>query len=106
MLALLPLIALLVMLSTVAGIKQEFRAQKPWYDGALTAIGLAWLVWTVIQVVGGWGQLDWSRFALMFYLPLWLTAAALPFVYALGMYSQWEQARTRKRWERRRQRGG
>ena len=67
MLALLPLIALLVMLSTVAGIKQEFRAQKPWHDGALTAIGLPWLVWTVIQVVVGWGQLDWSRFALMFY---------------------------------------
>ena len=70
-------------------------------NGTLQVAGLVLLTITLVQLVGSWSQIDWNEIALRFYLPIWMTAAAIPFVILLGRYSRWEQDRIRSRWLRR-----
>lgn len=94
-LILLPTTSVLAMLSVVAGTKPEFSPVARLSRAALGMIGIGSLLWTAYRLVVGWGQVDWHHVTLTFYLPLWLTAAAIPLVYALGIYSRWEQQRLR-----------
>jgi hypothetical protein len=98
--ALLPFVTVLALLSAVAALNREHANVKSVVDWALAMIGVTLLGLTLWQLVSDLPGIDWEHVALTFYLPICLTAAALPFVYALGRYAQWEQNRIRDRWRK------
>jgi len=96
-LAFLPIVTVLALLSAVAALNKEHQKVKSAVDWTLAIVGVTLLGLTLWQLVSSLPSIDWEHVALTFYLPIWLTAAALPFVYALGKYAQWEQRRIRKK---------
>jgi hypothetical protein len=97
-LALLPTLTIVGVLAAFAATRSEYAKVGSVMNGTLQVAGLVLLTITLVQLVGSWSQLDWKEIALRFYLPIWMTAAAIPFVTLLGRYSRWEQDRIRSRW--------
>ncbi|MEX2210111.1 MAG: hypothetical protein WD846_04490 [Patescibacteria group bacterium] len=97
-LALLPSLTIVGVLAAFAATRSEYAKFGSVMNGALQVGGLVLLTITVVQLVGSWRQLEWNDIVLRFYLPIWLAAAAIPFVTLLGGYSRWEQDRIRSGW--------
>lgn len=95
-LVMLPVIALVATVGAYAATNAEYSQVRHLMDRALAVAGFLLLGLTFAQLAATWAAVDWHHVALTFYLPIWLTAAALPFVYLLGRYSEWEVARIRR----------
>jgi len=91
-LVLQPFIVVLVVLSTVAAMNREHKPVEVAIRSLQAFIGLAILGWTAVQIALSWETLDKPHLVLTFYLPFWLTAAALVFVYGMGVLSTYEWA--------------
>jgi hypothetical protein len=89
-LLLLPLVVLLGALSVVAGLKPETLIAKRFVDRVLAFVGLVIIVGTAAYVVREWQNMDKGDLALSFALPIWLTAASLPFIFLFSLYANYE----------------
>lgn len=85
-------VGVLAMLVAVAGLKPEHKAVKTLCEVLLSAIGIGLFVYTVRQTYLEWGQIDARNLLLEFALPIWLTAALLPFIYLLSLYVVYDAA--------------
>jgi hypothetical protein len=89
-LVLVPVSILLALLSTVAGLRPEQATVKSWIDRALAALGLLVIVATGVMLISGQVQLDPRELLLQFGAPIWLTAAAVPFIFIFSLYANYE----------------
>ena len=94
-LALLPAVVFLGALSAVAGLKPGTQAAKRFVDGLAAVLGLVILVGTAVYVIREWNGLDEAQLAMSFALPVWLTAATLPFIFGFSLLANYEAAFTR-----------
>jgi hypothetical protein len=66
-------------------------------NGYLAIFGVSALIWSVIAAIREWDGLDRRELLLDFMLPIWLTPAALVFVYVVAVYAAhqgtWKQLR-------------
>ena len=93
-----PVLLVAAGVSLVAGQKAELRPAKRLADAAQLVLALGLFVPPTVHLVSAWGTIDRRATGLDFALPMWLTAGALPFVYALSLYSEYEQVLIRVRW--------
>jgi hypothetical protein len=89
-LILLPTLVVLAATSAVAGLKPETQIAKRFADRLAAGLGVLLLVGTGAYVVGNWDGLDQGELALSFVTPIWLTAAALPFIFAFSLIANYE----------------
>jgi hypothetical protein len=75
------------------------NANTPTTEGArkaanaiTVAYGFASILWVAWNFVARWGEFDLGQLAREFFVPLWLTPAAVMFVYGFAMYAGYEQA--------------
>ena len=85
-----PVIALLAVMSVVAGMEERHQPVKRLVDDMLGVIGLTFILYAAFRLSGEWQQIDVSGSALSLALPVWLTLGVLPFVFALSVYSTYE----------------
>ncbi len=94
-LALLPVVVFLSALSAVAGLKPETQIAKRFADGLAAVLGFVILVGTAVYVYREWERIDKADLALSFALPIWLTAATLPFIFGFSLFANYEMAFSR-----------
>lgn len=87
-----PVIASLVLLSAAASFDPDSHAVMIASDRTLAVIGLLLVIGTGVHVAFSIPEINWEHEVLAFYVPIWLTAWSLPFVFALGTYSRFEDA--------------
>ena len=87
-----PIIALLAVMSFVAGMEERHRPVRRLVDGTLSVIGLTLILYVGVRLSGEWRQIDVTESALALALPVWLTVAVVPFVFILSLYSTYELA--------------
>lgn len=87
---LLPALVFLGLLSAVAGMKPDTRPAKRFVDVLLGILGLAILIGTAAWLADHWATIDKAQLALSFALPIWLTVAALPFIFLFSLYANYE----------------
>lgn len=85
-------LALVVMVSVVAGSEQANRAAKRLLDGLLGVIGLTAITWTAWQLAANWAAVDLRATALSFVQPVVLTLAVLALTYVVSVVSAYERA--------------
>lgn len=89
-LLLLPAVVFVSALSAVAGLKPETQVAKRFVDGVAAILGLVILAGTAAYVVREWERIDKTELALSFALPIWLTAATLPFIFGFSLFANYE----------------
>lgn len=90
-LILIPCVAFMAMLSAVAGLKAEHKKVKNFVDGALTIIGLTFLVFSVIDISNHTTSFASFTTLKAFALPIILTIAFLPCAYLIALYMNYEE---------------
>lgn len=90
-LLLVPAALFLTLLSAVAGMKPETEVVRRWADRLLATAGAAVIVATGASLAAQWDTLDKSELALAFAQPIWLTLAALPFVFVFSLLVNYEE---------------
>ena len=60
-------------------------------DSILSTVAFWWLAYSVHQVYETWNQIDAHVMFRKLFLPMWLTAGLLPFIYALSVYAAYER---------------
>jgi hypothetical protein len=88
----LPLVVLLAGLFVVAGNERRHLAVKKLTTGLLYIIAATSLIFSVVELVLNWGQVDKHLLVLQLALPVWLTIGLLPFVYFLSLYATYDKA--------------
>lgn len=79
-------------IATVLGAAATFAnapAGKRRAERLLALFGFALLAATTLNMIANSDRIDGSQVILSWFLPVWLTVAALPFVYLLGLYDQY-----------------
>lgn len=92
-LLLLPVITMLVLLSTVAGTssdKEQYRPVKVLVDQLIGLIGLALTTYVAVQLVRNWPLRDAGHDLRSLTLPILMTIGLLPFIYALSLWATYE----------------
>jgi hypothetical protein len=89
-LVVIPIITLIVMLSTYAGLKQEYKRVKTFLDYVLGIFGLCLLVFTFRELIMGFQNFTTVKNLRDFFLPLMFSVVLLPFVYIMALYMQYE----------------
>lgn len=87
-----PVVVFLVLLSAVAAQQEQHRAVKTLADRLLMLIGFTLAGYALFQLGRQWDQVDRGAYLLEFALPVWMTIGALPFIYLVSLYSQYESA--------------
>lgn len=87
-----PVITVLVMLSFIAGRDQKDRTAKVVINGLLSMVGLALFVFVAVSLIHNWHQIDWPDTLRRLVLPIWLTLGVLPYLYALSLFFNYQQA--------------
>jgi hypothetical protein len=87
---LVPAVAFLALMSAMAALKPEYQILKRVADPLLFVIGSTVLVATALYLAGNWNAIDEPELARQFGLPVWLTLAALPFVFAFSLYANYQ----------------
>lgn len=93
-----PIIALLAMLSVVAGHNEQHRSVKKFVDVLLALIGFSLLFYTASQLYQTWPKIDKQGQLLQLALPVWLTIGYLPFIYLFSLIANYEMAFTGINW--------
>lgn len=99
-----PIVTILVMLSTFAAKKEPYRAVRNLVNGILAVLGIGLIAFSCQQLIANGARTDWHGVLLKFMLPLWLTVGLVPFAYALSMYVSYERAFKGMNWSARGQR--
>lgn len=90
-----PFVTMLVLLSTFAGAMQskneDVKLVKKFLDGGISAIGLALIIYVLIQFIRAPSQVLTVQNLEELILPILLTFTYIPSIYALAVYSSYEQ---------------
>lgn len=89
-LLLLPVLVLLVLLSVAASAKPELAKAGSVINAILGILVVVLIVSAVVKVIGAWASYDQAQLLRQFAAPFWLTLASLPFVYALGLFLNYD----------------
>lgn len=83
-----PAQALAVLMAGVSVVAREprHRQVRSLANGYLIVFGACALTWAIVAMVRDWNELDGASLLREFLLPLWLTPAALVFVYVFAVY--------------------
>jgi hypothetical protein len=92
-----PVITILVLTSVVPADERN-RPAKMLVNGLLAAMGLAVLVFATVNLIQNWQQIDWLDTLRRLVLPIWLTLGALPCLYAISLFFNYQQAFRLLRW--------
>jgi len=98
-LVLVPFVTVIVLMSLVAGIKQETVVIKRFLDVVAGLIGILLLGYVIVRLVGDWSQADKLGDLRELALPMWLSVGTLPFIYVLALVSSYELAFLRIGWQ-------
>ena len=96
---LVPFVTLIVLTSLVAGMKQETMVAKRLLDAITAIIGIGLLSYVAVHLVRDWSHTDKLAELRELALPMWLSAATLPYIYLLGLVSSYELAFLRIGWQ-------
>ena len=88
---LIPMVTILVLLALVAGY-QKVPYVKGIANAALAVIGIAILSISAFDLVTRWPTLDVAHQVRLLVLPVWLTAATAPYLYAMSLLAGYESA--------------
>jgi hypothetical protein len=97
-LVLQPVAILALAVGTYAMTRREYQSVVKLCNWILVGVGALSLAWVLWNLVVRWSDVDLALTARELILPVWLTPAALVFVYLLAMYAGYEQAFTRISW--------
>jgi len=92
------LIALFVGVSAYAANKPDNAQGKKLVDGCLSCVGLAVLALAARALILDWSDADKAALARQLAMPVWMTLGLLPFIYAVGLYSAYQQVFMRIGW--------
>ncbi len=95
-LVLVPAMTFIVMLGVVADHDDQYRAVSRLVKGLLTIIGLAFMVYVATSLIGDPKPGETTRKLL---LPVWLTIGVMPLIYLVGLWSAYELAFMRIRFQ-------
>lgn len=87
-----PVLAVLLMLSFVAGKDSQYRLARKFSDGLLALAGISAITCTVVQLIRFWDHHDGPTLVLNFALPIWLSIGFLPFIYVMAAYAAYESS--------------
>lgn len=85
-------VALVVMVSVVAGMEEANHAAKRLFDGVVVVIGLTAVTWTAWHIASYWSELDLRAIRLSFVQPVVLTLAVLALTYVVSLVSAYQFA--------------
>ena len=89
------------MMLVVARRDPETRPVQRILNGYLVLFGLSVLVWSLVGLIDMWGEIDRQVLLLEFLVPVWLTPAALAFLYAFAVVASFQSNFKRMRiWRR------
>lgn len=91
-LLLAPFLALLATMSALAEGREDRRPAKSLTDGLLGLVGFALFTFVGVQLLTDWESFSNRHTLQSLALPVWLTLGALPFIYALGVWSGYRSA--------------
>jgi hypothetical protein len=103
-----PLVLELILqpVAILAAVIGAYSARRPDHKGVvklcnrtLILIGSVSFAWVLWNLATRWSEIDVAMAARELFLPLWLTPAALAFVYLLAVYAGYESAFTRIDWK-------
>jgi hypothetical protein len=91
-LALILLTTLLAGCSVIGEFRPEARAAKRLCDGLLGASAAFLLVFSTQQIITHWATIDFAHQVRLLILPIWLTAALVPYLYAWSLFGSYLMA--------------
>src|SRR5207253_10142535 len=71
---------------------EKNRSAKMLVNGLLSLMGLVVFVFTTVNLIQSWHQIDWLDTLRRLVLPIWLTLGALPCLYAISLFFNYQQA--------------
>ena len=83
-------LSFVVLVNAVALTDSKYKAAAKLTSGILIAGGLALLIYTIVQLIPNWNTLDLRDVLNQFLLPIWLTLAAIPSLYIIGLFMGYE----------------
>lgn len=83
-------LSFVVLVNAVALTDSKYKAAAKLTSGILIAGGLALLIYTIVQLIQNWNTLDLRDVLNQFLLPIWLTLAAIPSLYVIGLFMGYE----------------
>lgn len=96
-LVLVPVATLLGLVAMVAERSPEHEVARGFAEWMVAVIGFVLVGYVVLKTIVDWGDLALADELRELALPVWLTAAFLPFVYAFALYCAYETAFMRSR---------
>jgi hypothetical protein len=87
-----PLLTVLVVLTTFAESEERFASVAKLGNGLLTGIGLVLLGFVALRVATGFSSVDWAHVGRLIVLPVWLGVSIMPAIYGLGLYMAYDSA--------------
>ncbi len=87
-----PVIAAVAVMRAVAGKKPGNRQVRQFLDILFALTGFVFLAYTIWRTYTDWATLDAREVTLEFFLPVWLTAGLLPYVYVLSLVITYDSA--------------
>jgi uncharacterized membrane protein len=97
-LVLQPSLFILVSLSVVADHKDETRIVKRLVDAILGVVVVGLAIHEVLAIVNVVGTRGLPALVRQLALPIWMVLGLLPFLYIVGLYSEYEQAFFKTEW--------
>jgi hypothetical protein len=91
-LILLPVLTFLLVTQIYVTGKPEHEQLKKILDGLVGWLGLGLLIYVIVSVATDPDQLDLGYLWRLIAMPVWLTAACLPFIYLLSLWVLYEKA--------------
>lgn len=91
-LVLLPVVTSVAVLDQFAGTDQKYRPAKRLFDVILAGIGFALLAYVTTTLIANWHQANLSHDVRLLVLPVWLTAAAVPYIFGTGLFFNYQGA--------------
>jgi hypothetical protein len=91
-LALVPLLTVLLLMSAFADDRDDLRQAKGCVDGVLSFLGLCLSAYVGVYVFSDWESINDPATFERLLLPIWLTLAVLPYIYAVGLWSGYQRA--------------
>lgn len=91
-LVLVPALTALLLMSVFAGDRDDLRQAKGCVDGVLSFLGLCLFGYVGVRVLTDWQSFNNPATLESLLLPIWLTLAVMPYIYALGLWSGYQRA--------------
>ena len=88
----------LLAMSAVASGKEEFKGVKKLVDGLIGICVVGLVAYQLARIIDGRATIGHSGLDWQFLLPVWLSLGLLPYIYFLGVYSEYGSAFLRTEW--------